>query len=204
MVEMSEVASILNNATARSLLILDEVGRGTGTADGLSIAWSVIEYIADPLLLGARALFATHYHELIDLGNQLPGAFNCHVDVAEDKGEIVFLHVIRDGGTDDSYGIEVARLAGVPDSVVLRASEIMEQFEKSRRHRRKVVRHTSRQMDGQQDLFSKAQSVRTANDIVQRLRDTDIDTLRPVDAFGMLIDLKALAERHDRQQGEGE
>ncbi|NLZ67109.1 MAG: DNA mismatch repair protein MutS [Clostridiaceae bacterium] len=204
MVEMSEVASILNNATVRSLLILDEVGRGTGTADGLSIAWSVIEYIADPMLLGARALFATHYHELIDLGSQLPGTFNCHVDVAKDKGEIIFLHVIRDGGTDDSYGIEVARLAGVPDSVVLRASEIMEQLEKSRRHRRKVVRQTSRQMDGQQDLFSKAQSVRTANDIVQRLRETDVDILRPVDAFGMLIDLKALAERHDRQQGEGD
>ncbi len=199
MVEMSEVASILDRATPRSLLILDEIGRGTGTADGLSIAWSVMEYISDPLLLGARALFATHFHELVDLGNMLPGAFNCHIDVTEQDGEIVFLHKVKPGGTSESYGIDVAKLAGVPDSVVDRAREIMSQLEKSGRDKRAVIRRSARPMDGQQDLFSGAQSVRTADEIVERLEKADIDTMRPVEAYGLLLDLKELATRQKRQ-----
>lgn len=156
MVEMSEMARILEQATPMSLLILDEIGRGTGTADGLSIAWSVMEYIADQKLLGARALFATHYHELIDLGNKLPGVFNCHIDVSEQDGDGNVLHEVRSGGADESYGIDVAKLAGVPESVVDRARELMAHFERSGQTKRKIVRARSRAMDGQQDLFSGA------------------------------------------------
>ncbi len=204
MVEMTEVAKILDQATPQSLLILDEIGRGTGTADGLSIAWSVMEYIADQKLLGARALFATHYHELIDLGDKLPGVFNCHVDVGEEGGDIVFLHELRPGGADESYGIDVAKLAGVPESVVDRARELMAHFERSGQTKRKIVRARSRAMDGQQDLFSHAQSVRMADDIIRRLEEADIDNMRPVEAFGLLMDLKDLAEKKKRQQTKDE
>ncbi len=204
MVEMSEVAAILDQATPDSLLILDEIGRGTGTADGLSIAWSVVEYISDRSLLGARALFATHYHELIDLGNRLPGVFNAHFEVAERDGEIVFLHQVRPGGANESYGIDVAKLAGVPDSVVDRARELMAHLEQSGRDKRKIVKRQARIMDGQQDLFSGAQSVRTADEIIGRLEKADIDNMRPVEAYGLLIDLKELALRRKRQKMEEE
>ncbi len=199
MVEMKEVAAILEQATPRSLLILDEIGRGTGTADGLSIAWSVMEYISDPALLGSRALFATHYHELIDLADSLPGVFNCHIAVVEQEGEIVFLHQIGQGGANESYGIDVAKLAGVPESVVDRAREIMAHLERSGLDKRKIVRHRSRTMDGQQDLFSGAQAVRTADEIVGRLEEADLDNMRPVEAYGLLLDLKDLAVRRKRQ-----
>lgn len=208
MVEMTEVAAILDQASPDSLLILDEIGRGTGTADGLSIAWSVMEYIADPALLGARALFATHYHELVELADRLPGVFNCHVDVSEKEGEIIFLHQVKPGGTSESYGIDVAKLAGVPESVVDRAREIMAHLESSGRDKRKLVRQRSRTMDGQQDLFSGAQSVRTADEIISRLEAADIDNMRPVEAFGLLMDLKDLAGKRQRfnnqERGEGE
>lgn len=207
MVEMTEVAAILDQAGPDSLLILDEIGRGTGTADGLAIAWSVMEYIADPALLGARALFATHYHELVDLADRLPGVFNSHVDVTEKDGEIVFLHQVRAGGTSESYGIDVAKLAGVPESVVDRAREIMAHLEASGRGKRRLVRQRSRTMDGQQDLFSGAQAVKTADELVKMLEEADIDNMRPVEAFGLLLDLKDLAMKRQRQQvtkGEGE
>ena len=129
MVEMNEMAQILDHATPRSLLILDEIGRGTSTYDGLSIAWAVIEYVLDRQNLGCRTLFATHYHELVDLESVLPGVFNNHVEVGEADGEIVFLYKIKPGGSDESYGVEVARLAGIPDEVVVRAREILTQLE---------------------------------------------------------------------------
>ncbi len=203
MVEMKEMAAILEQATPRSLLIFDEIGRGTGTADGLSIAWSVMEYISDPALLGARALFATHFHELIDLGDRLPGVFNAHIDVAEREGEIVFLHQVGPGGANESYGIDVAKLAGVPESVVDRAREIMAHLEGFGRDKRKIVRRQSRVMDGQQDLFSGAQAVRTADEIVGRLEEADLDNMRPVEAYGLLLDLKDLAARRKRQNKNG-
>ncbi len=205
MVEMSELASILDQATPDSLLIMDEIGRGTGTADGLSIAWAVVEHISDPAMLGARALFATHYHELIDLGNKLPGVFNAHFDVAEEKGEIIFLHQVRPGGANESYGIDVAKLAGIPDSVVDRARELMAHLEASGQNKRRIVRQRSRTMDGQQDLFSGAQSVRTADEVIRLLDEADIDQMRPVEAYGLLVDLKDLASRRRRQTtGDGE
>ncbi len=131
MVEMSEVANILRNATSRSLLILDEIGRGTGTYDGLSIAWAVVEHISDKKLLGARALFATHYHELTELEGKLDGVHNYCILVKEKGEDIVFLRKIAKGGADKSYGIQVARLAGVPKSVIKRAGEIAARLQKA-------------------------------------------------------------------------
>ncbi|MBQ8147859.1 MAG: DNA mismatch repair protein MutS [Lachnospiraceae bacterium] len=125
MVEMSEVANILRNATVNSLLILDEIGRGTSTYDGLSIAWAVVEYIANYHRLGAKTLFATHYHELTELEGQLPGVHNYCIAVKEQGDDIVFLRKIMQGGADRSYGIQVAKLAGIPDSVISRANEIL-------------------------------------------------------------------------------
>ena len=128
MVEMTEVANILRNATAKSLLILDEIGRGTSTFDGLSIAWAVIEHISNPKLLGAKTLFATHYHELTELEGKLPGVNNYCIAVKERGDDIVFLRKIVKGGADKSYGIQVAKLAGVPDSVINRAKELVEEL----------------------------------------------------------------------------
>ena len=128
MVEMTETANILNNATPRSLVILDEIGRGTSTFDGVSLAWAIAEHIHDHV--GARTLFATHYHELVDLEKTKPRLRNANVAVREHEGEIVFLHRIVPGGADQSYGIHVARLAGVPAPVLARAREILAFLEK--------------------------------------------------------------------------
>ena len=128
MVEMSEVANILRNATVNSLLILDEIGRGTSTYDGLSIAWSVVEYISNFHRLGAKTLFATHYHELTELEGQLPGVHNYCIAVKEQGDDIVFLRKIVKGGADKSYGIQVAKLAGLPQDVIERANEILSEL----------------------------------------------------------------------------
>ena len=129
MVEMSETANILNNATPRSLIILDEIGRGTSTFDGLSLAWSIVEHLHNQV--GAKTLFATHYHELTELAERLPRVRNFNVAVREWNEQIVFLRKIVEGGTDKSYGIHVARLAGVPKSVLDRAKEILRNLEES-------------------------------------------------------------------------
>jgi DNA mismatch repair protein MutS len=129
MVEMTETANILNNATARSLVILDEIGRGTSTFDGLSLAWSIVEHLHN--VVGAKTLFATHYHELTELAARLPRVRNCNVAVREWNDQIVFLRQIVEGATDKSYGIQVARLAGVPKTVLDRAKEILSNLEES-------------------------------------------------------------------------
>jgi DNA mismatch repair protein MutS len=127
MVEMTEAANILNNATARSLVILDEIGRGTSTYDGVSLAWAITEYLHNQV--GCRTLFATHYHELAQLAGQLPGLRNYNVLVREWQEEIIFLHKIALGSADKSYGIHVARLAGVPEEVLLRAQDVLSELE---------------------------------------------------------------------------
>jgi len=129
MVEMNETANILNNATAKSLVILDEIGRGTSTFDGLSIAWSVSEFLHDQI--GCRALFATHYHELTDLERTRTGVLNLNVAVREWNDQVIFLRKILPGRADQSYGIQVARLAGLPDSIISRAKEILANLEKA-------------------------------------------------------------------------
>ena len=145
MVEMSETANILNNATARSLIILDEIGRGTSTFDGLSLAWSIVEHLHNRV--GAKTLFATHYHELTELAGRLPRLKNFNVAVREWNEQIVFLRKIVEGGTDKSYGIQVARLAGVPKPVLERAKEILRNLEDSELTPEGNVRPPRKQQD---------------------------------------------------------
>jgi DNA mismatch repair protein MutS len=145
MVEMSETANILNNATARSLIVLDEIGRGTSTFDGLSLAWSIVEYLHNHT--GAKTLFATHYHELTELAGRLPRLKNFNVAVREWQDQIVFLRKIVAGGTDKSYGIQVARLAGVPRAILERAKQILVNLEESELTPEGQVRPPRRQQD---------------------------------------------------------
>ena len=191
MVEMSEVANILNNATARSLLILDEIGRGTSTFDGLSIAWAVLEYIADPARCGAKALFATHYHELTELEGRLPGIKNYRISVKEVGDDIIFLRKIVRGGADKSFGVQVARLAGLPGDVIARAKELLAQLEAADINRDIMDLCVKDQADEQQlTLFGSPK----ADDIVQTLRELDVNALTPMEAMNTLYDLHMRAK----------
>ncbi|MBI2914456.1 MAG: DNA mismatch repair protein MutS [Firmicutes bacterium] len=174
MVEMNEVANILNNATKRSLVILDEVGRGTSTFDGLSIAWAVTEYIHDHPGLGARTLFATHYHELTELGEKLERARNCRVAVRRDGRNICFLRKIVPGGADQSYGIDVARLAGLPAEVVNRARQILARLEDEKAR-------APRGAPAQLPLFEPEE-----HGVLQELMGLDVDSITPVQALSLL------------------
>ncbi|NMB68428.1 MAG: DNA mismatch repair protein MutS [Chloroflexi bacterium] len=178
MVEMIEAANILNHATPRSLLILDEIGRGTSTYDGVSIAWAVVEYIHNHPGLRARTLFATHYHELTQLSELLPGVRNYNVAVSEAGGQVVFLHKIVPGGADRSYGIHVAQLAGLPRPVIQRASEIMQQLELSSGKAVKITPGVSQQMA----LFPET------NPMLDELKELDINTLSPIEALNKLYE----------------
>ena len=178
MVEMIETANILHHASPRSLLILDEIGRGTSTYDGLSIAWSVIEYIHNHPRLRAHTLFATHYHELTQLSTLLPGVRNYNVAVSEADGKVVFLHKIIPGGTDRSYGIHVAQLAGLPRPVIQRAGEILQQLEVSAGN---AVQQN--QMAPQQLSFFPE-----TNPLVDELKKLDINTLSPIEALNKLYE----------------
>lgn len=196
MVEMTEVANILRNATAKSLLILDEIGRGTSTFDGLAIAWAVIEHISDTKLCGAKTLFATHYHELTELEGKISGVNNYCIAVKEKGDDIVFLRKIVKGGADKSYGIQVAKLAGVPDSVIRRAKELVEELSdaditaavkdltSSSKKKQKIVYD---QVDmAQMSLFDTVQD----NDIVEEIRNLDMSHLTPMEAMNILYNLQ--------------
>ncbi|MBR0426496.1 MAG: DNA mismatch repair protein MutS [Clostridia bacterium] len=174
MVEMSEMANIVNNATKNSLLILDEIGRGTSTFDGLSIAWSVLEYIANPVLCGAKTLFATHYHELSELEGKLQGVVNYRITVKEIGDDILFLRKIVRGSADKSFGIQVAKLAGLPDEVVSRAKEILAEIEHS-----DPLLHRSTEAVPQ--TTSSVRPVDSA--ILKDLNTLDLNHMTPVDAF---------------------
>ena len=196
MVEMTEVANILRNATAKSLLILDEIGRGTSTFDGLAIAWAVIEHISDTKLCGAKTLFATHYHELTELEGKISGVNNYCIAVKEKGDDIVFLRKIVKGGADKSYGIQVAKLAGVPDSVIRRAKELVEELSdaditaavkdltSASKKKQKIVYD---QVDmAQMSLFDTVQD----NDIVEEIRNLDMSHLTPMEAMNILYNLQ--------------
>ena len=199
MVEMTEVANILRNATSKSLLILDEIGRGTSTFDGLSIAWAVIEHISNPKLLGAKTLFATHYHELTELEGKLPGVNNYCIAVKERGDDIVFLRKIVKGGADKSYGIQVAKLAGVPDSVINRAKELVEELvsaditstvkdiasEGKKTKTKQPVHYDEVDME-QISLFDTVKD----DDVLEELKSIKIEELRPVDALNVLYRLQ--------------
>jgi DNA mismatch repair protein MutS len=181
MVEMIETSNILHHATARSLLVLDEIGRGTSTYDGVSIAWAVVEYIHNQPTLRARTLFATHYHELTQLSGILPGVRNYNVAVAESDGKVVFLHRIVPGGTDRSYGIHVAQLAGMPRPVIQRADEILKQLESSSGS---VVNHAPI-FTQQLALFPET------NPLLDDIKNLDINSLTPIEALNKLYEWKS-------------
>ena len=192
MVEMTEVANILRNATRNSLLILDEIGRGTSTFDGLSIAWSVVEYIANKRKLGAKALFATHYHELTELEGKLDSVHNYCVAVKEQGDQVIFLRKIQPGGADRSYGIQVARLAGVPDSVLKRAREIADRLEEQDGGSAKAGRKARNVMENQLSFFDLNQAPDVSylkkedeegEKVLSELRELDIDRMTPMDAL---------------------
>lgn len=191
MVEMSEVANILENATRHSLLLLDEIGRGTSTFDGLSIARAVAEHVADPKLCGAKALFATHYHELTELEGQLAGVKNYSVAVKKHGEELTFLRRIIRGGADDSYGIEVAKLAGIPDRVVKRAREILNTLEEGR-----AVAAPARAKRAQAEAAPAQMALvdPKAEEVLARLRAIDANALTPIEALNLLFELCHIAK----------
>ncbi len=191
MVEMTEVANILNNATPKSLLILDEIGRGTSTYDGLSIAWSVIEYINDKGRLGCRTLFATHYHELTELEDKLNGIRNCCIDVKKKGEDIIFLRKIKPGGADQSYGIEVARLAGVPQLAIDRSREILEELDAADINQYgKTKKKQRKPMDGQLDLLTAGALSKSEREVLDELRSVDATSMTPLDALNRLFSLQ--------------
>ena len=187
MLEMNEVAAILKNATKRSLIIYDEVGRGTSTFDGMSIARSVVEYTYSKKI-GAKTLFATHYHELTDMEDQFPGIVNYNIAAKKRGDSITFLRKIVRGGTDDSYGIEVAKLAGVPNEVVKRAREILKEIESGSHI---AVGHNVTKKEDDVDLFAGFTSS-VNDDVADKLRSVDINTMTPIEAMNLLFELKMM------------
>ena len=196
MVEMIEAAIILNNATAGSLILLDEIGRGTSTYDGLSIAWAVIEYLHS-LKARPRTLFATHYHELTELAEVLDRVRNCHIAVKEWQDNVIFLHKILPGATDQSFGIHVAKIAGIPYPVIERAKEILLNLEKKELNRLVKERITGRiekVPETQKNLFPDELELKVWDEIRDKLKEIDISTLTPLEALNILHFLKFKSE----------
>jgi DNA mismatch repair protein MutS len=189
MVEMVEAANILNNATPRSLIILDEIGRGTSTYDGLSIARAVAEYIHNHPRLGAKTLFATHFHEMVELAGFLPRVKNFNIAVAEEGGEVIFLYKIVPGGVDKSYGIHVAKLAGLPKSVVHRAQEVLEELEEDSSRTRGVAKGRRRKKEPAPQLSLFGQK----SPLLDELEKLEIDSLTPLEALTRLYELQKKA-----------
>ncbi|MFQ6133999.1 MAG: DNA mismatch repair protein MutS, partial [Armatimonadota bacterium] len=195
MVEMNETANILHNATGRSLIILDEIGRGTSTFDGLSIAWAAAEFILKGI--GAKTLFATHYHHLNELAEVLPGVKNVRVAVKEEGDEVTFLHRIVEGGTDRSYGIQVARLAGLPEEVIRRAWEVLRSLESESTSavapRPEDARGIGPPM--QLQLFEAA-----PDPLIEGLKKLDLDTMTPLEALKWLSEAKGDVDRRGEKR----
>lgn len=187
MVEMSEVAHIVTNATNKSLLILDEIGRGTSTFDGMSIARAVLEYAVDKKKLGAKTLFATHYHELTVMEQVIEGVNNYNIAVKKHGDDITFLRRIVPGGADDSYGIEVAKLAGLPETIIERAKEILKELESGNSTIQPVVHSREEEQNDQLSLMPDTNSA-----LSEKLSQVDLNTLTPIEAMNLLYELKSL------------
>jgi DNA mismatch repair protein MutS len=189
MVEMQETANILRNATAHSLVILDEIGRGTSTYDGMSIAWAVAEYLHDVDGQGVKTLFATHYHELTDLSRHCPRVKNYNIAVKEWNDEIIFLRKLVEGGTNRSYGIQVARLAGIPEEVIARSKQILTGIERDGRRASRPAgaagNRDAAPSQVQMELFEQSE-----RDIIAKLRQIDVSRTTPVEALNVLHDLQ--------------
>ena len=205
MVEMTEVANILRNATANSLLILDEIGRGTSTFDGLSIAWAVVEYISNPKVLGAKTLFATHYHELTELEGTLDGVNNYCIAVKERGDDIVFLRKIVKGGADKSYGIQVAKLAGVPETVIERAKKLVAELSDADiSQKAKDMAQYSKKKEKMNEEYKKVDELEVKqislfdtvgnDDIIEEIKNIDIGNMTPIDALNTLYRLQSKAK----------
>jgi DNA mismatch repair protein MutS len=195
MVEMLETANILHHATRRSLIVLDEIGRGTSTFDGLAIARAIVEYIHNASHLGCKTLFATHYHELTELADLLPRVRTSRMDVLEDGDQVVFLRKVVPGGADRSYGIHVAKLAGIPQGIIRRAQEVLSDLEQapggnSARSRREAMRQPEPARAGGLQLTFFEQP----SPALQRLKELDVEAMSPLDAITALFELKRLAE----------
>jgi DNA mismatch repair protein MutS len=195
MVEMSELANIINSSTSRSLIILDEIGRGTSTFDGLSIAWAIVEYISDKSKLGAKTLFATHYHELTELEGQTEGIKNYCISVEEKGKDIVFLRKIIRGGANGSYGVHVARLAGIPEIILERCEEILFVLEKSEKNNqtdiyKKERRKKSKLVLEEPNLFNF-----NGFSLVEELKEMDINNLTPLQALQKLMEIQSKAKQ---------
>jgi DNA mismatch repair protein MutS len=193
MVEMLETAAILNHASPRSLVVLDEIGRGTSTYDGLAIATAIVEFIHNTPRLGCKTLFATHYHELTALADVLPRLRNYRVDVLESGERVTFLHRVIPGGADRSYGVYVAQLAGMPRAVVRRASDVLADLERDtnatpHRTARRAAVSQPRDEPVQLTLFG------TPHPAVERLKELEVDALSPLDALRTLYELKTLVQ----------
>jgi DNA mismatch repair protein MutS len=192
MVEMVEAANILHHATPRSLLILDEIGRGTSTYDGLSIAWAVVEYIHNHPRIRARTFFATHYHELTQLAEVLPGVRNYNVAVSEEGGQVVFLHKIVPGGADKSYGIHVAEIAGLPRPVINRAQEILSNLESE----------SSRMRAGKEVIIQQLTFMPEKNPLIEEIGKMEIDSLSPLQALNKLYEWQQMLRRSREESQE--
>jgi len=190
MVEMTETANILHNATPRSLVILDEIGRGTSTYDGLSIAWAVTEFIHNNPSMGAKTLFATHYHELVEQADILPRVKNCTIAVVEEKGKVIFLHKVISGSADKSYGVHVARLAGLPQSVINRAQTILDGLEENKGINKIRIGSLQRKTPAKQLSLLPEETP-----LADELKKIDIDSLSPLEAITKLYELKRIMKR---------
>ncbi|MHA2058150.1 MAG: MutS-related protein, partial [Candidatus Thorarchaeota archaeon] len=190
MVEMVETANILNNATDRSLVILDEIGRGTSTFDGMALAWAVAERIVQ---MKTRSLFATHFHQLTDMAKQYHGVKNVHTLAKESGDTIVFLHKVVDGGTDRSYGVQVAALAGVPDQVVKRAKELLVRLEKEN-----ITAVDSSDADFEDTQQASLEALVIDDPIVERIKHMDLDRTTPMDALTELREIQDKIKRRER------
>ena len=195
MVEMQETAHILHTATSRSLVVLDEIGRGTATFDGLSISWAVAEHLATHPTVRPKTLFATHYHELTDLADATPGVVNFHVSAREWKDDIIFLRKIVPGRSDRSYGIQVARLAGLPPAVIERARQILSALERDELSRggRPSASGTPNEPQQQLGLFQAAITSPAADRIRDKIAAVDLDRTTPLEALALLVELKKVA-----------
>jgi DNA mismatch repair protein MutS len=200
MVEMSELANIINSSTSKSLIVLDEIGRGTSTFDGLSIAWAIVEYISDKNKLGAKTLFATHYHELTELEDKIEGIKNYCISVEEKGKDIVFLRKIIRGGANGSYGVHVARLAGIPENILDRSTEILSILEKSEKSNQTniYIRHRRKKpllSNEEPNLFNFSKF-----SLLDELKAIDMNNMTPMQAFNKLNELYGKAKEMDSEE----
>jgi len=193
MVEMSEVAGILKNATKHSLILLDEIGRGTSTYDGMAIARAVLEYCADRRKLGAKTMFATHYHELTSMSEELPGVKNYHVTAKNDNGDLIFQRTVKPGAADRSYGVAVAKLAGVPESVVRRANVCLKELEEQK----DAMFQTPDLFRFTGDCAPIAEADPNAQAVLDMVLDMNPDNFSPIAALNFLYELKKRATAND-------